>query len=242
MHTIKPLTIIEGVEIDKSFMTYLTLIGKKGTIDGYIWYIEGPQEKIIVDTGIGTEAFEHMKMISPKSTPQLYTPQEALARVGLKPEEIDIVILTHLHFDHVDQGALYTNARFIVQKDELEYALNPHPSQGLFFDRKSFEKLNFEVVDGDREIVPGVSVLLTPGHTNGSQSVLVETAQGKAIISGLCTIRENYDPPEKLRHPLPVITPAIHKDPIQAYESVLRIKQMADVIFPLQEPGLGVST
>ena len=120
-----------------------------------------------------------MKMISRKSTPKFYTPQEDLARVGLKPEEIDIVIITHLHFDHVDQGALYKNARIIIQKDELEYALNPHPSQGLFFDRKTFENLNFEVIEGDREIVPGVSVL--------------------------------------------------------------RIKEIADVIYPLQEPGLGVT-
>ena len=242
MHTIKPLTVIEGVHIEKSFMTYLTLFGQKGSIDGYIWYIQGPKEKIIVDTGIGAEAFEHMKMISPKSTPKYYSPQEALARVGLIPKEIDIVILTHLHFDHVDQGALYTNARFVIQKDELEYALNPHPSQSLFLDRKSFEDLNFEVVVGDREIVPGVSVLLTPGHTNGGQSVLVETAQGKAVISGLCTIRENYDPPEELRRVMPVLTPAIHKDPIQAYESVVRINEIADVVFPLQEPGLGVAS
>ena len=194
-----------------------------------------------MDTGIGAEAFERMKMISRKSTPKFYTPQEALARVGLKPEEIDIVIITHLHFDHVDQGGIYTNARIIIQKDELEYAIDPHPSQGLFFDRKIFENLSFEVIEGDREIVPGVSVLLTPGHTNGSQSVLVETAQGKAVISGLCTIRENFEPPEELRKLLPILTPAIHKDPVLAYDSVIRIKEIADVIYPLQEPGLGVA-
>ena len=50
MHTIKPLTTIEGVGIDKSFMTYLTLMRQKGSIDGYngyIWYLEGPKERII---------------------------------------------------------------------------------------------------------------------------------------------------------------------------------------------------
>ena len=56
-HTIRPLTVLEGVEFEKSFMTYLTNIGEKALLEGYIWYIQGPKENIIVDTGVKPESF-----------------------------------------------------------------------------------------------------------------------------------------------------------------------------------------
>jgi len=238
---IRPLTVFEGVEIDKAFMTYLCNFGEKGLLEGYIWYIQGPKEHIIVDTGAKPESFAMLKMIFKDNSPQIpqfYTPEEALGRIGLTPQDIDLVIVTHLHFDHIEQGEKFSRAKFIIQREELDYALNPHPSQGLFIHRATFENLNFEVVEGDCEIVPGVKVIFTPGHTHGGQSVAVETDQGTAVIAGLCTIAENFYPPEPLNEFMPVITPAIHKDPCQAYNSLLRIKEIADIIYPLQQPGL----
>lgn len=241
MHTIRPLTVVKGIEIEKSFMTYLTNFGEKTLLEGYIWYIQGPRENIIVDTGVKPESFALLKALFKDSgahQPSFYTPEEALGRIGLNPQDIDLVIVTHLHFDHIDQGEKYTRAKFIIQRDELDYALNPHPSQALFLQRASFEHLNFEVIDGDCEIVPGVKVLLTPGHTHGGQSVAVKTGQGTTVIAGLCTIKENFYPPDHLKDMMPLITPAIHKDPCQAYDSLLRIKEIADVIYPLQQSGL----
>jgi len=240
-HTIRPLTVLEGVEFEKSFMTYLTNIGEKALLEGYIWYIQGPKENIIVDTGVKPESFTLLRALFKDSgahQPRFYTPEEALGRIGLSPQDIDLVIVTHLHFDHIEQGEKYSRAKFIIQRDELDYALNPHPSQALFLQKATFEHLNFEVIEGDCEIVPGVKVLLTPGHTHGGQSVAVKTDKGTTVIAGLCTINENFYPPDHLKDIMPVITPAIHKDPCQAYDSLLRIKEIADTIYPLQQSGL----
>ena len=97
------------------------------------------------------------------------------------------------------------------------------------------EGLDFQVVDGDAKIVEGVSILSTPGHTRGGQSVVVDTAKGKVVISGLCTIRDNFDPPEPIRNLMPVIPPGIHLDAREAFDSLMKIKREADIIVPLHE-------
>jgi glyoxylase-like metal-dependent hydrolase (beta-lactamase superfamily II) len=98
---------------------------------------------------------------------------------GVRPEEIDVLILTHLHGDHASSLHLFPRARVLVQRDELRYAVAPlaphrwayesYPPLGLAADR-------FEVLDGDAEIAEGVSVHLTPGHPPGLQGVAVRTA------------------------------------------------------------------
>ena len=106
--------------------------------------------------------------------------------------------------------------------------------------------LDFEVIDGDQTIVPGISVMLTPGHSPGGQSVVIETAQGKAIITGFCCIMDNFTPPEDITVSVspfstyPVITPGIHSDPFQAYDSTLKVKELADIIIPLHDPELAI--
>jgi len=103
----------------------------------------------------------------------------------------------------------------------------------LAYPKAFFDGLNFEVIDGDTRVCEEVSVLKTPGHTPGGQSVSIKTAQGIAIISGLCTIRENFEP---LNKTTPVITPGIHTNPLDAYDSILRIKEMANIVVPLHDP------
>jgi glyoxylase-like metal-dependent hydrolase (beta-lactamase superfamily II) len=92
---------------------------------------------------------------------------------------------------------------------------------------------NFELVEGDTDIAAGVKTLLTPGHTPGSQSVAVTTDKGTAIISGLCCVSDNLYPPEELG--APVICPGIHTNAAQAFDSLLKVKQMADIAVPLHD-------
>ncbi len=83
-----------------------------------------------------------------------------------------------------------------------------------------------------------------PGHTPGCQAVIVDTTAGKAVISGFCSIMENFFPPEDVKTTVtpfatyPVIAPGIHTDLLEAYESVLRIKQIADIIIPMHDPDM----
>lgn len=154
----------------------------------------------------------------------------------MEPADIDTVIVTHLHGDHIELGYKFPKAVFIVQKDELDFALQPRGiSAGLGYRKELFEGLNFEVIDGEKEIFPGIKVLLTPGHTPGGQSAAIRTRKGLAVITGFCCIRENFDPPGATRHILPIITPGVHTSTLEIDESCLRVKKIADIIIPLHD-------
>jgi glyoxylase-like metal-dependent hydrolase (beta-lactamase superfamily II) len=216
----------------QGLFTYLVNIAGKGNAAGYVWYIKGPKLNIMVDAGdtaarmqaMGFPAVPFPASAKPEDDP--ITP--ALAKLGLTPQDIDIVILTQLHFDHCALAHLFTKAKFVVQRKELQSALyNPPTAQIPFYNKKMFENLNFQVIEGDTKITDGVWVIFTPGHTPGGQSVVVDTPKGRVIIAGLCTIQLNFDPPEPYSNIWPVITPGIHSDVEQSYKSLLRIKTMA---------------
>jgi len=228
MNVIKPLPIVK-LTVDKTLMTYFMNGGVEQDLYASIWYIEGPKEKIIVDTGADAETIKGHGFPSE----QIATPQEALAKVGLKPEDIDIVILTQMHLDHIEYARQFTNAKLIVQKSEYDFAMDPHPVQAALYVKDMYEDLNFETIEGDKEIAEGVKVLLTPGHTPGSQSVEVNTDKGTVVISGLCTVSDNFNPPPELG--IPVITPGIHTQPMDAYDSLVRIKETADIVVALHD-------
>lgn len=226
------LPIAESVG-DLSQMTYVRNIGQGYTRNNYIWYIDGPEKNIIVDTAGKAEALEKHNYPSK----QINKPEEALEKVFLEPEDVDVVILTQAHFDHLQYAKKFPNAEFIIQEDELRTAKNPHPVFASIYEpiQPVLDEINFSVVEGNKEIVEGVSVMKSPGHTEGGQSVIVETEKGDAIITGLCVIDENFYPPEEVQQFLPVVPPAIHIDLKQAYDSMIEIKEKADIIVPLHE-------
>jgi len=227
-HRIRPLLITTIEEAPMSSMTYLSGFGEMVTVNGYIWYIEGPKESIIVDTGGKAETISMLGF----PAKDVQSPENALRKIGLKCEDIDIVILTHLMHDHFEYAGKFKNARFIVQKDEVDYARNPHPLMQYFYIpiQDLLDEINFDIVKGDKEIVRGVKVLLTPGHSPGSQSVAIETEKGIALITGFCCINENF-----IEGVWPVTPPGIHANAVQAYDSMLRVKEIADIIIPLHE-------
>ena len=145
---IRPLPIFTTT-IDKSIMTYLMNMGETITTTVYIYYIEGPEKKIIVDTGGSAETT--IKMGVPSE--QLSSPELELGKLGLRPEDIDIVLVTHLHCDHIEYGSKFKNAKFVIQKNELDFGLNPHPLFAGAMFKDHFENLNFEVIDGDKEMI-----------------------------------------------------------------------------------------
>ena len=219
---------------DKSHMTYFANLGQPVCVTGYIWYIEGTKGKILVDSGGDTE---HSTRIGLPAH-DLQTLESGLNKVGITANDVDLIIQTHLHFDHMAFASRFPNSRVIVQKRELEFARNPHPIWEELYDKKLFDNLKFEVIDGDFKISEDVNVLFTPGHSPGSQSVSVRTANGIAIIAGLCSILDNYNPPALPDgKTIPVIAPAIHTNVFEAYDSLVRIKDLADIILPIHDPA-----
>ena len=158
--------------------------------------IRGPQENILVDTGIGDELPQKLREIYAVDYHSSSLVQ-SLEGVGLGREEITRVILTHLHFDH-DGGATHTdesgevvpsfpNATYYVQKQQYEWALNPNERDRASYIRKHFVPLEehgcLELLDGVVEIAPGVHVLPVHGHSPGQQLVTV-SAGGETLLYG----------------------------------------------------------
>lgn len=146
----------------------------------YIFYLEGGPEKILVDAGMPASGYGGLtggeKAVS-----------RALSDIGIKPEEIDVLVLTHLHFDHCAAVHIFKNARIIVQKKEWEAAADPLPVMQSVYDPaliRAVERMNPVLVDGDYEIAPGVSTLLLPGHTEGLQGLSVSTRAGTYVLAG----------------------------------------------------------
>lgn len=227
-YTIRPIPLCIGPR-DLSQWTFGMNFGKKCESVWYTWYIEGSKPRTLIDTGA----------IDPRAEmKELNSIKDGLAKLGISCDDIEIVIVTHLHYDHINLGYLNKNARFIVQKKELDYALNPHPLDASFYHKSTFENLNMELIDGEKEIIPGVSVFPTPGHTPGGQSVEIKTASGKVIVAGFCSMLATFEQNEEMKHRnWEVTAPLIHQDVRQAYDSVLKVKRMGGTIIAMHDPA-----
>ncbi len=238
--------IVMGTKIfDKTMMTYQHGYGQAYTIPIYCWYLEGGNNKILVDTGemhpiqsTGREAAIGAK---------IYKFEEGLARWDLTPEAIDIVIHTHLHNDHCENDYKCSNAEIYVHNKELHQIHKPHPLDFRYLEdyiEDGEENGQIRALDGDGEIVPGIEVVHTPAHTPGGMTVLVNTSQGIAAITGFCTIDENFNPPKEIRAmEMEVIPPGTHVNTYDAYDILMKVKEMADIILPLHEPRFaGIDT
>ena len=233
-YSICPLALCE-FSLDASLYTYRMNFGEIYNTACYIWYIEGSQPKTMVDAGVSASMFA----AKGDSVTELMSVEDGLATLGLKPDDIEIIILTHLHFDHIALGYLYPNAKFVVQKNELDYALHPHAIDAGLYEKATFEDLDMEVIDGKKEIIPGVCVFPTPGHTPGGQSVEVNTLAGRAIITGFCcTLRSFTKSDEMERWGWEVAVPLIHHDVRDAYDSILEVKRRADIVITLHDTTL----
>ncbi len=235
VYRIRPLAL-SYVKQDVDNFTYQHNNGRTIDVPIFAWYIEGGSKRILVDTGANAE---HLTKCRNLEADDIDSFEDALLKKsGLKPTGIDLVIQTHLMFHHCANTRKCSSARVVVQEAELEFALAPHPILAPLYVRESFMGLNFQVVDGYSEILPGIDLLPVPGQSPGCQALIVNTSRGKAIISGLCTIEENFNPRAGVRETMPVIAPGIHLNAVEAFNSVLRIKGMADIIVPVHEPGL----
>ena len=113
---------------------------------------------------------------------------DSLSRNGLTPGDIDLILYTHLHNDHAGNANLFPATKSIAQKDEWENLLNPTYAE---LQRRDFDldvvpylkgNPNFIKIDGDLEIMEGIRLIKTPGHTRGSQSIVVNKKEGFATL------------------------------------------------------------
>lgn len=223
---IYPIPLVE-YDSDKSTSTARCNIGQKITKACYVWFIDGCSKKILVDTGSIADNY-HKRHVS--SARDIQSIDDGLSKLGLQVDDIEIVLLTHLHPDHVALASRFDNATFYIQKEEYETGINPHPSIAWYYIREYFENLNMELLDGDTAIENGVSVISTPGHSPGGQSIKVATQKGNVVISGVCGISENFDPPGSISSGKEVIPPGLYTNLFDVYDSLKKIKENADIV------------
>lgn len=231
--------IVTGTKVfDKGMMTYQHDYGKPYTIPIYVWYLEGGDRTILVDTGEMNpiRSAERERAIGGP----IHTFEEGLARWGLKPADIDIVLHTHLHNDHCENDYKCVNARFYVHEKEMARIHAPHPLDFRYLE-DYIEEVEadgrIEVLSGDTQIAPGLRMIHTPAHTEGGMSVAVDTREGLAVITGFCVIDENFNPPPAIRAmEMAVIPPGTVVDAYAAYDILRQVRDVADVLIPLHEP------
>lgn len=152
-------------------------------------------KNIIVDTGYGTKVPEKIQKFL-----RLQRPHgglvDGLARLGIVPGDIDLVIDTHLHADHASgntrydgEGALlpvFPNAEYVVQRREYQDASTPNERTRATYLAENFQPLvetgQMRLLDGDTEFAPGIRGVVTPGHTPGHMSVVMESGGEAAVF------------------------------------------------------------
>jgi N-acyl homoserine lactone hydrolase len=164
-------------------------------LDGRDWPVHGfvishPGGAALVDTGVGgpQQVLNDWRVVN-------RTAADALSDLGMTPADISLVINTHLHFDHCGQNAVFRHAPIYVQRRELARAERESPELCQWF---GFMDARFELLDGDAEVLPGVAVIATPGHTEGHQCVVVDTGENGAdlLIGDAAYTPRQYTGPE----------------------------------------------
>lgn len=186
---------------DKGSLTLLRDAGKIIEIPYHFYLIEHPEANVLVDTGSSVRWKDlHPKRLV-KSWPvfmkESERPDRMLEALGFSTDDIDYVINTHLHYDHCGNNAMFPKATFLVNEAEMAHALYPEWWEGFPYVRAVFDikKLKYRLVKEDLEIVPGVTLIQTPGHTEGHQSVVAELERtGSVVMSGdAIYLRENLE-------------------------------------------------
>ncbi|MDT3701135.1 MAG: N-acyl homoserine lactonase family protein [Thermincola sp.] len=194
---------------DQSIVTYRLGMGTKAETAFGCYYVEADGKKIMVDTGpAGPEDAAAHKEVGPQVGPEDQSYIQLEKVTGVKPEEIDLILLTHLHWDHAYNLEKFPNAKIYVSQKELEFALNPLPPFFNSYENWQVGRVPFflqaiprmvQISMTATKITEHVSMIPAPGHTPGHMVIVVETKNGPYVLAGDAIIKqENMQPlPER---------------------------------------------
>lgn len=222
--------------VDKgAYVTRGIGLGVEVEIPATCWYVTDGRRKIMVDTGMCATELAGWHHHGSRQAPGQAV-HEQLQAMGVSPGEIELVVFTHLHWDHCHNLDKFTNAKFLVVARELEFALEPIPPYYKSYEyhklgfKAPFRDVHFETVTGEKEILPGLTVFPTPGHSPGHQAVAADTDKGVHVIAGDAVFA--YDNLEPASPHLPFTVPGRFSDVISCWHSLEEISRRAKVVLP----------
>jgi N-acyl homoserine lactone hydrolase len=136
-------------------------------------------KRILIDSGFPADVPKPAEAPPPQNEKSVL---EHLAYLGLQPNDIDIVIATHFDVDHAGYHDSFKNAEFIVQREHYELARSGHPRFAAARPHWDHPSLRYRLMDGDVELLPGLTLLKTSGHAPGHQSVLLRLPQTGPVL------------------------------------------------------------
>lgn len=134
---------------------------------------------ILIDSGLPSDV---PQLSGKSSNGQETNVIEQLDRLGLHPGDIDMLICTHFDVDHAGYHDFFPHAEFIVQREHYELARSGHPRFASVRTHWDHHALHYRLVDGDTELLPGLTLLETSGHTPGHQSVLIRLPKTGSVL------------------------------------------------------------
>lgn len=219
----------------KQYFTAGRGVGEQFDVPVPFFLIEHPDGYVLYDTGNAYEVInnkhEHWGDVVAAYDPVMTEDEwvvNAIQKVGVKPEDIKYVVLSHLHLDHAGGVGHFPNAKYVVQRKELHYAYVPDFYMKGAYIRKDFDKdVDWMILEGDREpqfdlFRDGKIVIhFTPGHTPGHQSLLVnlEKTGPMMLAADSCYTTENLDED---------VLPGLGAEPIETVKTIQKFRIMRD--------------
>jgi len=204
-----------------------------------VWLVKGNGRNVLVDAGFYREQFFKQWKIK-----DFVKPSDALADVGLKPEDITDVIISHMHWDHADGMDLFPKAKIWIQKDEYTYYTGeawqqPRTHGGIHPDDVvAIVKLNMQgrvgLVNGDaQEIIPGITCYTGGKHTWQSQYVGVNSKEGAVVLAS-----DNMYLYENLDKHVPIAATLDAESNLRAQDRMKQIAANPRLIIPGHDPAM----
>ena len=233
---VKEMYVIDGgyMDIDKGLMTANTDQGKWIKIPVPIFLLSTTEGYVLIDSGMNPTVItdpvsawgESLAKDVPVHMEDKNDLRVVLKDMGVALSDVKYVINTHMHHDHLGGNKFFPDAIHVAQKDEYRFAMYP---DNAFSERYKIEtdlpeQLNWKLVEGEAELLPGISLIPTPGHSPGHQAILLHDAPGVGPLiycGDSVYLKENYEKD---------IGPGICWNPPMAIASMRKLTQIASLI------------